>query len=57
MELFSGLNMADAPVALTPREAASGVLGSVSMTCWIFLLVRSRLPHTPRDRALDPGEY
>lgn len=26
-------------VPLTPREAASGLLGSVSMTCWIFLLV------------------
>ncbi|OKL58811.1 hypothetical protein UA08_05630 [Talaromyces atroroseus] len=26
-------------VPLTPREAASGVLGSVSLTCWIFLLV------------------
>lgn len=26
-------------VPLTPREAASGILGSVSMTCWIFLLV------------------
>ncbi|KAL1854159.1 hypothetical protein Plec18167_000077 [Paecilomyces lecythidis] len=27
------------PVPLTPREAASGILGSVSLTCWIFLLV------------------
>ncbi|KAI2788611.1 hypothetical protein POX_e06631 [Penicillium oxalicum] len=26
-------------VPLTSREAASGLLGSVSMTCWIFLLV------------------
>ncbi|KAJ5085347.1 hypothetical protein N7532_010118 [Penicillium argentinense] len=26
-------------IPLTPREAASGLLGSVSMTCWIFLLV------------------
>ncbi|OOQ82199.1 vacuolar membrane PQ loop repeat protein [Penicillium brasilianum] len=26
-------------VPLTTREAASGLLGSVSMTCWIFLLV------------------
>ncbi|KAA8644808.1 hypothetical protein EYZ11_009332 [Aspergillus tanneri] len=24
---------------LTPREAASGLLGSISLTCWIFLLV------------------
>ena len=29
----------DGTVPLTPREAASGLLGSVSMTCWIFLLV------------------
>ena len=28
-------------VLLTPREAASGLLGSVSLTCWIFLLVGS----------------
>ncbi|KAJ5909016.1 hypothetical protein N7495_001698 [Penicillium taxi] len=27
------------PIPLTPREALSGILGSVSMTCWIFLLV------------------
>jgi uncharacterized protein with PQ loop repeat len=27
-------------IPLTAREAASGLLGSVSMTCWIFLLVR-----------------
>ncbi|GFF47901.1 protein RTC2 [Aspergillus udagawae] len=26
-------------VPITPREAASGLLGSVSLTCWIFLLV------------------
>ncbi|OJJ47497.1 hypothetical protein ASPZODRAFT_130995 [Penicilliopsis zonata CBS 506.65] len=26
-------------VPLTSREAASGILGSVSLTCWIFLLV------------------
>ncbi|QKX56229.1 uncharacterized protein TRUGW13939_03330 [Talaromyces rugulosus] len=26
-------------VSLTPREAASGIFGSVSLTCWIFLLV------------------
>ncbi|KAJ5217645.1 uncharacterized protein N7469_011270 [Penicillium citrinum] len=26
-------------IPLTAREAASGLLGSVSMTCWIFLLV------------------
>ncbi|CRG85333.1 putative membrane protein YOL092W [Talaromyces islandicus] len=25
--------------SLTPREAASGIFGSVSLTCWIFLLV------------------
>ncbi|KAH8697153.1 vacuolar membrane PQ loop repeat protein [Talaromyces proteolyticus] len=24
---------------LTPREAASGILGSISLTCWVFLLV------------------
>ncbi|KAJ5084409.1 hypothetical protein NUU61_008988 [Penicillium alfredii] len=29
----------DGQVPLTAREAASGLLGSVSMTCWIFLLV------------------
>ncbi|KKK15814.1 hypothetical protein P175DRAFT_0505299 [Aspergillus ochraceoroseus IBT 24754] len=27
------------PVPLTPREAASGLLGSISLTCWIFLLL------------------
>ncbi|KAJ5992996.1 hypothetical protein N7451_008720 [Penicillium sp. IBT 35674x] len=27
------------PIPLTPSEAASGLLGSVSMTCWVFLLV------------------
>ncbi|OJK00522.1 hypothetical protein ASPACDRAFT_118923 [Aspergillus aculeatus ATCC 16872] len=26
-------------VSLTSREAASGLLGSISLTCWIFLLV------------------
>ncbi|RHZ53672.1 hypothetical protein CDV55_100911 [Aspergillus turcosus] len=26
-------------VPITPREAASGLLGSISLTCWIFLLV------------------
>ncbi|PGH00252.1 hypothetical protein AJ79_08266 [Helicocarpus griseus UAMH5409] len=26
-------------IPLTPREAASGVLGSISLACWIFLLV------------------
>ncbi|KAJ5647666.1 hypothetical protein N7490_004038 [Penicillium lividum] len=31
--------MSETPVPLTPSEAASGLLGSVSMTCWIFLLV------------------
>ncbi|PKY04068.1 vacuolar membrane PQ loop repeat protein [Aspergillus campestris IBT 28561] len=30
---------AEEPIPLTPREAASGLLGSVSLTCWIFLLV------------------
>lgn len=33
--------MADAEIVqLTVREAFSGVLGSVSLACWIFLLVR-----------------
>ncbi|GAB1195387.1 hypothetical protein APSETT444_004646 [Aspergillus pseudonomiae] len=27
------------PVPLTTREAASGLLGSISLTCWIFVLV------------------
>ncbi|KAJ5162943.1 uncharacterized protein N7500_004773 [Penicillium coprophilum] len=27
------------PIPLTAREAASGLFGSVSMTCWFFLLV------------------
>ncbi|KAL4930689.1 PQ-loop repeat-containing protein [Aspergillus undulatus] len=31
--------MASESVPLTPREAASGLLGSISLTCWIFLLV------------------
>lgn len=31
--------MGSEPVPLTAREAASGLLGSVSLTCWIFLLV------------------
>ncbi|KAL4808502.1 PQ loop repeat-domain-containing protein [Aspergillus unguis] len=31
--------MAGDIVPLTPREAASGLLGSISLTCWIFLLV------------------
>ncbi|KAJ5911354.1 uncharacterized protein N7473_000657 [Penicillium subrubescens] len=37
-EILSRMVSEDA-VPLTPREAASGLLGSVSMTCWIFLLV------------------
>ncbi|KAE8148167.1 PQ-loop-domain-containing protein [Aspergillus avenaceus] len=32
------MTMAD-PVSLTHREAASGLLGSISLTCWIFVLV------------------
>jgi hypothetical protein len=32
----------EGPIPLTAREAASGLLGSVSMTCWFFLLVRLR---------------
>ncbi|KAJ6020920.1 hypothetical protein N7540_006424 [Penicillium herquei] len=36
-QLVSRMTMDSVP--LTPREAASGLLGSVSMTCWIFLLV------------------
>ncbi|KAJ5774531.1 hypothetical protein N7457_009427 [Penicillium paradoxum] len=31
--------MEQGPIPLTAREAASGLLGSVSMTCWVFLLV------------------
>ncbi|OQE08345.1 hypothetical protein PENVUL_c010G00786 [Penicillium vulpinum] len=31
--------MDQGPIPLTAREAASGLLGSVSMTCWFFLLV------------------
>ncbi|KAL4959307.1 PQ-loop repeat-containing protein [Aspergillus stella-maris] len=31
--------MAGESVPLTPREAASGLLGSISLTCWIFLLI------------------
>ncbi|KAL5337033.1 PQ loop repeat-domain-containing protein [Aspergillus crustosus] len=31
--------MAGGFAQLTPREAASGLLGSISLTCWIFLLV------------------
>lgn len=32
-------SMEQGPIPLTAREAASGLLGSVSMTCWFFLLV------------------
>ncbi|EAU36208.1 conserved hypothetical protein [Aspergillus terreus NIH2624] len=41
MSLLRSLGTATAgeSVPLTPREAASGLLGSISMTCWIFLLV------------------
>ncbi|KAJ5130734.1 uncharacterized protein N7515_006773 [Penicillium bovifimosum] len=31
--------MEHSPIPLTAREAASGLLGSISMTCWFFLLV------------------
>jgi hypothetical protein len=27
-------------IPLTPHEALSGILGSISIACWIFLLVR-----------------
>ncbi|KAF7597477.1 hypothetical protein BBP40_003724 [Aspergillus hancockii] len=38
--LWSQVSMATAePVPLTAREAASGLLGSISLTCWIFVLV------------------
>ncbi|KAB8257184.1 PQ loop repeat-domain-containing protein [Aspergillus pseudonomiae] len=38
--LWSQVSMATAePVPLTTREAASGLLGSISLTCWIFVLV------------------
>ena len=38
--LWSQVSMASAePVPLTAREAASGLLGSISLTCWIFVLV------------------
>ncbi|KAJ5294837.1 hypothetical protein PENANT_c014G11050 [Penicillium antarcticum] len=33
------VTMGHESIPLTAREAASGLLGSVSMTCWIFLLV------------------
>ncbi|EKV08389.1 Vacuolar membrane PQ loop repeat protein [Penicillium digitatum] len=32
-------SMEQGPIPLTAREAASGILGSVSITCWFFLLV------------------
>lgn len=35
--------MAEKPLPLTPREAASGLLGSLSLTFWIFLLVSSAI--------------
>jgi uncharacterized protein with PQ loop repeat len=34
-------------VPLTTREAFSGILGSVSLACWIFLLVRTFHSHLP----------
>ena len=37
--MLYGMNEAE-PVPLTVREAASGIFGSVSMSCWLFLLVR-----------------
>ncbi|KKA21488.1 Vacuolar membrane PQ loop repeat protein [Rasamsonia emersonii CBS 393.64] len=33
------LNLARDGVPLTAREAASGILGSISLTCWMFLLL------------------
>lgn len=39
LELLSGVS-AEQTMPLTVREAASGLLGSISLTCWIFLLVR-----------------
>ncbi|KAF7128298.1 hypothetical protein CNMCM5793_002840 [Aspergillus hiratsukae] len=37
--LTQGDTPAGSSVPITPREAASGLLGSISLTCWIFLLV------------------
>jgi hypothetical protein len=38
--LWSQVSMATAePEPLTAREAASGLLGSISLTCWFFVLV------------------
>ena len=34
-----GGTLVEEPARLTPREAASGLLGSLSLTFWIFLLV------------------
>lgn len=34
-------NLAAAAIPLTAHEALSGILGSISIACWIFLLVRA----------------
>jgi hypothetical protein len=39
-------------IPLTPHEALSGILGSISIACWIFLLVRP--PETPLSHFLFP---
>lgn len=51
------------PVPLNPREAVSGILGSISLACWIFLLVRSIRTFPPsdfrkeqREEAGEPGQ-
>ncbi|CAG7935418.1 unnamed protein product [Penicillium nalgiovense] len=41
----------EGPVPLTAREAASGLLGSVSMTCWFFLLVPQLIENYRNDNA------
>jgi hypothetical protein len=35
----------NAAIPLTAHEALSGILGSISIACWIFLLVR--VPNSP----------
>lgn len=52
--LLYGEGMPSDYVSLTPREAASGVFGSVSLTCWIFLLVCYSLDFSPVVKKMRP---
>ncbi|RMJ26659.1 hypothetical protein PHISP_02471 [Aspergillus sp. HF37] len=43
--------VAEEPVPLTPREAASGLFGSLSLTFWIFLLLPQLIENYRNDNA------